>query len=396
MLKEGRIKISELKPHPKNSYYFDDMVDDVWDDFLQSVRTSGVTNAITITQDKTIISGHQRVRACKVLGMEEISYKMIEYTDEQKEIKDLIESNLKQRVAGNSNPVKLGRCFTFLKDYYGIAHGGDRKSEKIKTANGVLEITQEELAAQCGYSVDVLQRAESLTKLPQEIQDLVESGNISASTASRLIARLSPEEQEQLAASLPATEKLTQKQVQQYIRDISDRDVQIGEQADKLDKLKQRNKELEVSLSNAAKPETITIDNTDYSRIEHLESKVRQLESQKRSLEMQSKMNQEDAEKFKKLKSDIEFLTQQKSDLSRQIDSATQLAELTVTLQTTLERDLAPIKFMRCMERLDISDVARQNLVDIVNLVDKWSAEMHSVLSKENIVMVDYGGTENK
>ena len=86
MLKEGRIKISELKPHPKNNYYFDDMVDDVWDDFLQSVRTSGVTNAITITQDKTIISGHQRVRACKVLGIEDISYKMIECTDEQKEI----------------------------------------------------------------------------------------------------------------------------------------------------------------------------------------------------------------------------------------------------------------------------------------------------------------------
>lgn len=396
MLKEGRIKISELKPHPKNSYYFDDMVDDVWDDFLQSVRTSGVTNAITITQDKTIISGHQRVRACNVLGIEEISYKMIEYTDEQKEIKDLIESNLKQRVAGNSNPVKLGRCFTFLKDYYGIAHGGDRKSEKIKTANGVLEITQEELAAQCGYSVDVLQRAESLTKLPQEIQDLVQEGTISASTASRLIARLSPEEQEQLAASLPATEKLTQKQVQQYIRDISDRDVQIGEQANELVYLRQKNHELQSNIDKAQKPETITIDNTDYLRIEQLESKVRQLESQKRSLEMQSKINQEDAEKFKKLKSDIEFLTQQKSDLSRQIDSATQLAELTVTLQTTLERDLAPIKFMRCMERLDISDVARQNLVDIVNLVDKWSAEMHSVLSKENIVMVDYGGTENR
>lgn len=398
MLKEGRIKISELKPHPKNSYYFDDMVDDVWDDFLQSVRTSGVTNAITITQDKTIISGHQRVRACNVLGIEEISYKMIEYTDEQKEIKDLIESNLKQRVAGNSNPVKLGRCFTFLKDYYGIAHGGDHGNQYTggKSTNGSFAITQKELAEQYGYSIGVIKRAESLTKLPQEIQDLVQEGTISVSTASRLIARLSPEEQEQLAASLPATEKLTQKQVQQYIRDISDRDVQIGEQANELVYLRQKNHELQSNIDKAQKPETITIDNTDYLRIEQLESKVRQLESQKRSLEMQSKINQEDAEKFKKLKSDIEFLTQQKSDLSRQIDSATQLAELTVTLQTTLERDLAPIKFMRCMERLDISDVARQNLVDIVNLVDKWSAEMHSVLSKENIVMVDYGGTENR
>lgn len=30
-----------------------------------------------------------------------------------KEIKDLIESNLRQRVLGNTNPMKLGRCFDF-------------------------------------------------------------------------------------------------------------------------------------------------------------------------------------------------------------------------------------------------------------------------------------------
>ena len=268
MLKEGRIKISELNPHPKNNYYFDDMVDDVWDDFLQSVRTSGVTNAITITQDKTIISGHQRVRACKVLGIEDISYKMIEYTDEQKEIKDLIESNLKQRVAGNSNPVKLGRCFTFLKDFYGIVNGGNRGNQYTggRSANCTSGITQEELAEQYGYSVDILKRVESLTKLPQEIQDLVESGNISVCTASRLISRLSPEEQEQLAASLPATEKLTQKQVQQYIRDISDRDVQIGEQANELVHLRQKNMELQSNLDKAQKPETITVYPDDYDK----------------------------------------------------------------------------------------------------------------------------------
>lgn len=55
-----------------------------------------------------------------------------------------------------------------------------------KSANGTFGITQEELAMQCGYSVDVLQRAESLTKLPQEIQDLVEAGNISPSTLFKL------------------------------------------------------------------------------------------------------------------------------------------------------------------------------------------------------------------
>ena len=98
MLSEGKIKISELKPHPQNIFYFDDMVGDAWDSLLQSISTSNVTNAITITQNKVIISGHQRIRACKVLGIEEVSYKMIEYENENQEIKDLIESNLRQRV----------------------------------------------------------------------------------------------------------------------------------------------------------------------------------------------------------------------------------------------------------------------------------------------------------
>lgn len=46
------------------------------------------------------------------------------------EIKDLIESNLRQRVLGNTNPVKLGRCFSFLNNWYGFKNGGDRKSEE--------------------------------------------------------------------------------------------------------------------------------------------------------------------------------------------------------------------------------------------------------------------------
>ena len=128
MNSEGKIKITELKPHPKNDYYFDDMEGDSWDSLLQSISTSGVTNAITINDKKTIISGHQRIRACKVLGIEEVSYKMISYDNEENEIKDLIESNLRQRVLGNTNPVKLGRCFSFLNNWYGFEKGTNQYS----------------------------------------------------------------------------------------------------------------------------------------------------------------------------------------------------------------------------------------------------------------------------
>ena len=130
---EGKIKISDLKQHKQNSYYFDDVEGDAWDSLLQSISTSGVTNAITITDKKVIISGHQRVRACKVLGINEISYKMIHYDDEEKEIKDLIESNLRQRSLGSLNPVKMGRCFSFLNDYYGFEQGGDHGNQYTRS-----------------------------------------------------------------------------------------------------------------------------------------------------------------------------------------------------------------------------------------------------------------------
>ena len=53
---------------------------------------------------------------------DEVSYDMIQYENGEKEIKDLIESNLRPRVLGNTNPVKLGRCFEFLNNCYGFKH----------------------------------------------------------------------------------------------------------------------------------------------------------------------------------------------------------------------------------------------------------------------------------
>ena len=215
------ILVSELKPHPKNDYFFDDMSGDKWNEFVESVRTSGVIEPIVITQEKIIVSGHQRVRACKELGITSINAEVRIYNDEDAIIKDLLETNIRQRGEIGGSTVKLGRRIMELERLYGIRHGGDRKSAGIITNNVLFDKehprTQEELAANLGIDVKTLQNAKRLVSLPSEIQDLVSDGNISASTASRLIARLSPAEQEQLAASLPAAERLTQTQVQEYI-----------------------------------------------------------------------------------------------------------------------------------------------------------------------------------
>lgn len=200
-----QININELKPHPQNNYYFDDMEGDAWDSLLQSISTSGVTNAITITDKKVIISGHQRIRACNVLGIEEVSYKMISYENEEKEIKDLIESNLRQRVLGNTNPVKLGRCFEFLNTYYGFhqGNGSNQHKQNEKVFNIAIDepSTQKELAESYGITQQTMNNYMRMVNVIPELEDLVDTGIVTKDTALAIMRNLSEEEQIKLPLS---------------------------------------------------------------------------------------------------------------------------------------------------------------------------------------------------
>ena len=61
-------------------------------------------------------------------------------------------------------------------------------------------MTQQELADKLGIDINTLKRAKSLTNLSPEIQQLIEQGTISASTAARVIGSKLPKE-EQTAAT---------------------------------------------------------------------------------------------------------------------------------------------------------------------------------------------------
>ena len=348
-----QININELKPHPRNNEFFDDMIGDAWNAFKESISTSGIVEPIVVTQDMIIVSGHQRVRAAKELGLSTIMVDIRKYENDDKVLKDLIETNIRQRGIGNPNPVKLGRCIKELERIYGIQNGGNRGNQYIMPDPKVSEVpNQEQLAEMIGISVDTLNNYKKLTELIPELEDLVDTGILAPTTALALVKYMSPSEQEAFVRSMDITKKITKGQVQQYI-----------------DKIKQ--------LEN------------DNPKVKELETQISELKTEKNILERKVKLNQEESEKYNKLKSDIEFLTKQKTDLGRQIDSATELAGLTVRLQKLLETELAPIKFKRCMEELDSSDVCVGNLTDIINKIDDWSDEMKKLLNNNNDYVVD-------
>ncbi|MFM6025941.1 MAG: ParB/RepB/Spo0J family partition protein, partial [Dolichospermum sp.] len=60
-------KVAELKPHPINESIYGD--EDI-KEFAQSIKENGLRVPLTIKPDGTIISGHRRWKAVKLLGWE--------------------------------------------------------------------------------------------------------------------------------------------------------------------------------------------------------------------------------------------------------------------------------------------------------------------------------------
>lgn len=88
---------------------------------------------------------------------------------------------------------KVGLRIKELERIYEIEHGGDRKSN---TNNSVLK-SQSDLATQMGMSVDTLQNYKQLATMIPELEELVDTGIVTKTTALSIMRNLSEQEQEE-------------------------------------------------------------------------------------------------------------------------------------------------------------------------------------------------------
>jgi len=216
--------VDKLNPHPKNNYFFDDIEGEAWTAFLESVETSGVIEPVIVDAvTLTIVSGHQRVRACKVLGIKQVLADERGFDSEDEMLKQLIEANIRQRGIGNINPVKFGRCIAELERIYGVRNGSANEKGDNRIGEGTKfrdQKTQEDLAEELDMSTKQLRKYKSLTDLIPELQDAVQSGQITATTAMGFVKKLSPEEQKKLAESISGQDKVSGKEVEKYVAEI--------------------------------------------------------------------------------------------------------------------------------------------------------------------------------
>ena len=276
------IKVKELIPHPRNEEFFDNITGEAWKEFLKSIETSGVIEPLIVSHDKVIVSGNQRNRACIELGIDTVSCEVRIYDSEDKMLKDLLETNIRQRGIGNPNPVKFGRCIKELERIYGIRNGGDRKS----VPNNSDVVSQSDLAEMAGVSVDTLNNYKKLTTLLPEIQDLIDTGIVTPTTAIAIARNMSDSEQEELISSLDTTKKITKKEVEKYIQENKE----LKEKA-----IKAENKAIQLETELKERPEVkVEVVPDDYSMVKkYLVNSTKECDLLQRDLKKRNQLIEE-------------------------------------------------------------------------------------------------------
>lgn len=406
------LEIKDLKPHPKNEELFDDIEGQRWSEFKGSILRRGVVEPIVVTQDLVIVSGHQRVKACKELEIKTIPCRITHYpefdekTDTPKEdmiLEDLISTNIMQRGVGNINPLKMAKCIKELERIKGIKHGNNQHS---RTGKNFPSSNQSDLAEELNISPKHLRNFKSLLNLIPELQDLVETGELKASIGYTVLSKLPKEEQEKVIEDLgqDKLKEMTQKELKLYVN-----------------KIKELNAELEKTKKEVTSPKVVTqivektIDNTDYTLATKLKEYKDKLEKQNKVISSNEKMikdqeglidslkklnaSQDKAikekyaryDKLDELERQIKNATRRKDDIDRAIESGTELSGLIVEIENFLKTKLCPINYSRAIFEQKNSPVVIENVTEIVSVVEQWCYDMKKMI-KTTINSDEYDG----
>ena len=380
-----QINIDELKPHPRNTEFFDDIIGSNWEQFLDSMRErikkgkSGNVEPIVITQDKIIVSGHQRVRGLKELGIKQVNTEIKIYNSDDEVLADLIETNIRQRGIGNPNPVKLGRCIRELERIYSIKQGGssfygNRYTEDLESSNNYKTLkTENDIAKEIGVSISTLQNYKKLTEMIPELEDLVDTGIVTPTTALAMMRNLSEKEQIELISSMDTTKKITQKEVKKYINEIN--------------QLKSDNK-VGYDLENKYNEALSQISDLK-TEISNLEVLNQTLKSSKESTENLLQSYKKESQEYIKLKNDIATLNLDPSGDYNIIEISKDITALVNETEKLLSTTLSPLRYSKILPVVKENDSLRKNLENIIYMVYEWCqtmAETIGLVVDKNII----------
>lgn len=364
------VALSTLKPHPKNSEYFDDVSGQDYENLRDSIKLDGIQAPIIVAADMTIISGHQRCRVAKELNLSQVPVVIrSDITSEDDKVRNLIAANFGRSKNSEAKKRKAITDYVELCGYKNgeMGRGGTgRKEGQNDLAN---KLTLSQIAEQLGISEKNLKRVLSIERnLTDSMKELLDTGVISKTLAADCIASMTPEEQEELVSTLDATKKYTAQEVKPYIEKIQKLERAVSDMKEKVEQqFADRVETLQGALSQAR-------EDADTYKDQYEEAQAKLAEAQNT---------------IKSYSADYS----PSNTIPGMRNNTKELVRLSYRIQKMLNEDLSPLKFSQIVDAVKVSPTDKRILCEIIDKVAAWCRDMESVIDSEDIIE---GSEENE
>lgn len=246
-------------------------------ELADDIKENGLINPPVITPDTyELITGERRIRAMKLLGYKQIEVRPMAVKDAEHQLNLEISENearkdfskaeridyarrlerieslkAKERMSEGGKGVEnlphlktrdavaeklgIGSGKQYEKEKFIVDHResltpedfADWDEGKLSTNKAFRKIKEEkelleEQVKKLELSNQNMQNYKKLTKMIPELEELVDTGVVTSSTALAIMKNLSEEKQEKLISSLDTTKKITRNQMQKYIDEIKE------------------------------------------------------------------------------------------------------------------------------------------------------------------------------
>ncbi len=196
--KEQRTEMPLSDLHPFEGHPFKVLDDELMEQTVESIKQIGVVSPLIARPDPEggfeILSGHRRLHAAQLAGLETVPV-IVEEMDDDAAIIFMVDSNLQRE-----NILPSERAFSYKMKLEAMKHQGKR-SDLTSCQVGTKSRADERMASGMDESARTIQRFIRLTNLIPEILDMVDEKKIAFNPAVEL-SYLKPSEQKEFLEAM--------------------------------------------------------------------------------------------------------------------------------------------------------------------------------------------------
>ena len=196
--KEQKVEMPLSELHPFEGHPFNVLDDELMEQTVESVKQIGIVSPLIVRHDSKggyeIVSGHRRLHAAELAGLETVPV-IVKEMDDDAAVIFMVDSNLQRE-----NILPSERAFSYKMKLEAMKHQGARSDLTLCQVGTKLR-ADEQMASAMDESARTIQRFIRLTNLIPEILDMVDEKKIAFNPAVEL-SYLKPEEQKEFLEAM--------------------------------------------------------------------------------------------------------------------------------------------------------------------------------------------------